>query len=188
MPSDKLEPYTIQDAVKAMLSGDSASGKPLSETYVNMTLQAASTMYNVYAIPATNSPFDAVERPRVGTEEREPLSKEQQEHLAEICMPTDRHHAAVMLALLAGLRRSECVNLQWKHVNLIDGFLMLPDTKAHNRKLTAIPIQQSLIEYLLQRKEDQSRQMRDYGVTQNDEHTVCANELGDALDSKVLGR
>lgn len=191
MPSDKLEPYMIQDAVKAMLSGDSASGKPLSGTYVNMTLQAASTMYNVYAIPqglATNNPFDAVERPRVDTEEREPLSKEQQEHLAEICMPTDRHHAAVMLALLAGLRRSECVNLKWKHVNLIDGFLMLPDTKAHNRKLTAIPIQQSLIEYLLQRKENQSRQMRDYGVTQNDEHTVCANELGDALDSKVLGR
>lgn len=72
MPSDKLEPYMIQDAVKAMLSGDSASGKPLSGTYVNMTLQAASTMYNVYAIPqglATNNPFDAVERPRVDTEE-----------------------------------------------------------------------------------------------------------------------
>lgn len=191
MPAGKLEPYMIQNAVKAMLSGDSASGKPLSGTYVNMALQTASTMYNVYAIPqglATNNPFDAVERPRVDTEEREPLSKEQQEHLAETCMPTDRHHAAVMLALLAGLRRSECVNLKWKHVNLIDGFLMLPDTKAHNRKLTAIPVQEALVVYLLARKEEQARQMKKYGVIQNDEHAVCANELGDPLDPKVLGR
>lgn len=191
MSAGKLEPYMIQNAVKAMLSGDSASGKPLSGTYVNMALQTASTMYNLYAIPqglATNNPFDAVERPRVDTEEREPLSKEQQEHLAETCMPTDRHHAAVMLALLAGLRRSECVNLKWKHANLIDGIIMLPDTKAHGRKLTAIPIQQSLIKYLLDWKEEQARQMKKYGVIQNDEHTVCANEIGDPLDPKVLGR
>lgn len=189
--ANKLEPYMIQDAVKAMLAGDSASDKQLSGTYVNMALQTASTMYNVYAIPqglATSNPFNEVERPRVDTEEREPLSKEQQECLRKVCTPTDRHYAAVMLALLAGLRRSECVNLKWKHVDLIEGILMLPDTKAHTRKLTATPIQQSLIEFLLVWKEDQSKEMDRYGVKQSEEHTVCANELGDPLDSKVLGR
>lgn len=191
MPADKLEPYMIQDAVKAMLAGDSASGKPLSGTYVNMALQTASTMYNLYAIPqglAFRNPFENVERPRVDTEEREPLTREQQENLIKACTPTDRHHAAVMLALLAGLRRSECAKLQWKHVNLIDGILMLPDTKAHNRKLTAIPVQEALVVYLLARKEEQARQMKKYGVIQGDEHTVCANELGDPLNPKVLGR
>lgn len=191
MPASKLEPYMIQNAVKAMLSGDSASGKPLSGTYVNMALQTASTMYNLYAIPqglASRNPFDNVERPRVDTEERDPLTKEQQDFLVEKCPPTDRHHVAVIEALLAGLRRSECVDLKWKHANLIDGIIMLPDTKAHGRKLTAIPIQQSLIKYLLDWKEEQARQMKKYGVIQNDEHTVCANELGDPLDPKVLGR
>lgn len=72
MPASKLEPYMIQNAVKAMLSGDSASGKPLSGTYVSMALQTASTMYNLYAIPqglAFRNPFENVERPRVDTEE-----------------------------------------------------------------------------------------------------------------------
>ena len=191
MPVNKLEPYMIQDAVKAMLAGDSASGKPLSGTYVNMALQTASSMYSLYATPqglAFRNPFDNVERPRIDTEEREPLTKEQQENLIKACTPTDRHHAAVMLALLAGLRRSECVKLQWKHVNLIDGILMLPDTKAHRRKLSAIPIQRKLIVFLLEWKEVQAKEMRMYGIAQDDEHTVCANELGDPLNPKVLGR
>lgn len=191
MPVNKLEPYMIQDAVKAMLSGDSASGNPLSGTYVNMALQTAATMFNIYAIPqglAYRNPFDCVERPRIDTEEREPLTKEQQSKLLKLCTATDWHHAAVILALLAGLRRGECVTLKWKNVNLIDGFLMLPDTKAHGRKLSAIPVQRKLVVFLLEWKEEQAKKMRKHRIAQDDEHTVCANALGEPLDPKVLGR
>ena len=80
-PADKLETYMIQDAVKAMMQGDSASGQPLSGTYVNMIMQSASTMYTKYAIPqqiAYHNPFEAVERPRDDTEERQPLTEDQE--------------------------------------------------------------------------------------------------------------
>ena len=61
MPANKLEPYMITDAVKALLAGDSPSGKPLSSTYVLMAIQTGSTMYSGYAVPngiASSNPFD----------------------------------------------------------------------------------------------------------------------------------
>ena len=190
MPADKLEPYMITDAIKAMMKGDSATGEPLSGTYINMILQAASTMYKNYAVPnglASSNPFDVVDRPQDDTEERIPLSDDQQNKVMTFCTPDDRRHAAVMLALLAGLRRSETCNLLWSRTNLIDGVLMLPDTK-RNGKLTATPIQEKLIAFLLEWKESQCMQMKKWGVIQNENMTVCANELGDPIDSQVLGR
>lgn len=191
MPADKLEPYMIQDAVKAMLSGDSASGKPLSGTYVNMALQTASTMYNVYAIPqgiAYKNPFDSVERPKIDTKERDPLTNEQQEKLIEsACDVLDRRFAAVMIALLAGAREGEVCNARWKNVELLSGIMFLPDTKG-SKKLKAIPIQQDLVTYLLAWKEKQADMMAQYGVAQIDETYVCANELGDRLSEQTIGR
>lgn len=190
MQADKLEPYMIQDAVKAMLAGDSAKGKPLSGTYVNMTLQAGSTMYRRYAIPnalAASNPFKSVEWPKVDTPERAPLTEEQSSALQEYCTPTDRRHAAVMMALLAGLRRSECINVTWGNINLLDATMYLPDTKGAKR-LTAIPLQKKLVDFLLSWKECQADQMREWGVRQGDETTVCANELGDKLIPNTLNQ
>ena len=47
----------------------------------------------------------------------------------EKCTPTENHYAAVALALYGGMRRGEIAALDWKHVNLIDGVILLPDTK-----------------------------------------------------------
>ena len=190
MPANKLEPYMITDAIKALLSGDSPSGMPLSTTYVLMGIQAGSTMYKSYAMLngiASKNPFDGVERPRIDTEEREPLTEQQEITLMEQCSPTENHHAAVALALYGGLRRGEVAALDWKHVNLIDGVLLLPDTKGGN-KLTAVPMRPKLIKFLLDWKECQAERMAKYGVVQSDETAVCANDLGDSLDKKVLGR
>ena len=190
-PIDKLETYMIQDAVKAMMQGDSASGQPLSGTYVNMILQSASTMYTKYAIPqqmARRNPFEGVERPRDDTQERQPLTEDQQKAIEDSCTPTNHRHAAVMLALWAGLRRNESCRLRWSDVDLIDGFMMLPDTKAYGNKLKPIPIQEKLVEYLLAWKEEQARLMKKWKVDQCEETYVCANELGDRLNDNVLGR
>lgn len=191
MPADKLEPYMIQDAVKAMLSGDSASGKPLSGTYVNMVLQTASTMYNLYAIPqglATRNPFDNVERPKIDTKERDPLTEKQQEGLIEAaCYTLDQRFTAVMIALLGGAREGEVCNAIWKNVDLLDGIMLLPDTKGSSR-LTAVPIQQDLVAYLLAWKEEQAAMMAQFGIIQHDETYVCANELGDRLTEQTIGR
>lgn len=190
IPAGKLEPYMITDAVKALLAGDSPSGEPLSSTYVLMAIQTGSTMYKGYAVPngiASSNPFDNVERPKRDTEERDPLTEQQEINLMDQCPPTENHHAAVALALYGGLRRGEVAALDWKHVNLLDGILLLPDTKGGN-KLTAVPMRPKLVEYLLEWKECQAEKMAKYGVAQTDETPVCANDLGDRLDKKVLGR
>lgn len=190
MPANKLEPYMITDAVKALLAGDSPSGKPLSSTYVLMAIQTGSTMYSGYAVPngiASSNPFDKVERPKRDTEERDPLTEQQEIKLMEKCTPTENHYAAVALALYGGMRRGEIAALDWKHVNLIDGVILLPDTKGGN-KLTATPMRPKLVEYLLAWKEHQAKRMAKYGVVQGDYTPVCANDLGDRLDKKVLGR
>ena len=105
----------------------------------------------------------------------------------EKCTPIENHYAAVALALYGGMRRGEIAALDWKHVNLIDGVILLPDTKGGN-KLTATPMRPKLVEYLLAWKEHQAKRMAKYGVVQGDYTPVCANDLGDRLDKKVLGR
>ena len=190
MPANKLEPYMITDAIKAMMRGDSATGEPLSGTYINMILNSASTMYRNYAVPnglAPSNPFESVDRPQNDTKERRPLSGSQKQAVLAYCKRDDRRHAGVMLALLAGLRLSETCNLTWDKVNLIDGIVLLPDTK-RNGILTAIPIQEKLVSFLLEWKENQRNQMARWSVIQNESMTVCANELGDPMNSQVLGR
>ena len=73
-------------------------------------------------------------------------------------------------------------------MDLIDGLMMLPDTKAYGNKLKPIPIQEKLVEYLLTWKEEQARLMKKWKVDQCEETYVCANELGDRLNDNVLGR
>lgn len=190
-PADKLQTYMIQDAVKAMMGGDSATGQPLSGTYINMIIQSGATMYSKYAVPqqlADANPFDGVEHPRDDTQERQPLTAAQEAAILEYCTATNHRYVAVILALLAGLRRNEACKLQWKDVDLLEGFMLLQDTKAYVRKKKAIPIQQKLIEYLLAWKEEQARIMSRWGVVQTGETYVCANDLGDRLDDEVLGR
>ena len=190
MPAAKVEPYMITDAIKAMMGGDSATGTPLSGTYINMILQNASTMYANYAVPnglASSNPFEAVDRPENDTEERRPLTQKQQETIIEKCTPDDRRHIAVLLALLAGLRLSETCRLTWGDVDLIDGVLYLPDTKRKGKR-KATRIQDKLVAALLDWKECQATKMAKWGVIQHDGTTVCANELGDPMQSQNLGR
>lgn len=190
MPARKVQSYMISDAIKKLMAGDSPSGKPLSSTYALMMIQAGNTMYAKYAIPnslATFNPFADVDRPKPDTEERQPLTKAQEANLMEQCPPNNNHHAGVALALLGGVRRGEAVRLDWIHVNLIDGVLLLPDTKGGNR-LTATPMRPKLVEYLLAWKECQRARMAKYGVVQGDHTPVLANDLGDRMSGYVLGR
>lgn len=190
MPARKVQSYMISDAIKKLMAGDSPSGKPLSSTYALMMIQAGNTMYAKYAIPyalASSNPFADVERPKSDTEERLPLTKTQEVYLMEQCPPNNNHHAGVALALLGGVRRGEAVRLDWIHVNLIDGVLLLPDTKGGDR-LTATPMRPKLVEYLLAWKECQRLRMAKYGVVQGDHTPVLANDLGDRMSGYVLGR
>lgn len=190
-PVDKLTPYMVQQAIAEMMNGDSASGNDLSGTYVNMIIQSASTMMVKYAIPhglASVNVFDDIERPRNDTKERKPLTDEQQDHVCKNCTPTDHRYAAVILALLAGLRLGETCKLTWGNVNLIDGYLLLPDTKAYGSRSKATPIQDKLVAFLLTWKSNQREIMAKRYVVQNDDTYVCANDLGDQLTTQTLSR
>lgn len=187
--ASKIEPYMITDAMKALMSGDSPSGRKLSGSTVRTVIITANYMYKSYAIPnalAEYNPFEQVELPKDDTKERKPLTDEQQAQLMQMCPPTDHHYVAVALALYGGLRRGEIISLLWGDVDLLDGIIMLPNTKG-GRDLIPIPISHKLTSYLLEWKERQQRRMYGFEVTQTDKTHVCANELGDILSGSTLG-
>ena len=185
----KIEPYMITDAVKALMTGDSPSGRRISGSTARTIIITANYMYKSYAIPnglAEYNPFEQVELPKEDTKERKPLTEEQQTKLMQMCPPTDHHYVAVALALYGGLRRGEIINLLWGDVDLLDGIIMLPNTKGGS-DLTPIPISHKLTSYLLEWKERQERRMYGFDVVQTDETHVCANELGDCFTGSTLG-
>lgn len=187
--ASKIEPYMITDAMKALMSGDSPSGRALSGSTIRTVIITANYMYKSYAIPnalAEQNPFECVELPNNDTKERQPLSEDQQIQLMKNCPPTDHHYVAVALALYGGLRRGEIINLLWGDVDLLNGIIMLPNTKGGS-DLIPIPISNKLNNYLLEWKERQARRMYGFEVTQTDKTHVCANELGDILSGSTLG-
>lgn len=187
--ASKIEPYMITDAIKALMTGDTPSGRRISGSTARTIIITVNYMYKSYAIPnalAEQNPFEHVELPKSDTKERQPLSEDQQVQLMRRCPPTDHHYVAVALALYGGLRRGEIIDLLWGDVDLLNGIIMLPNTKG-DRDLIPIPMSKKLTEYLLEWKERQARRMYGFEVEQTDETHVCANELGDILSGSTLG-
>ena len=188
MPADKLEPYMLTDAYRALMAGDTPSGRKASGAYVSIAAKTGSTMYTTYAMPkglAQRNPFDEAARPKADIKERKPLTGEQRAGLVSSLVPGDSHHAAVALALMAGLRIGECCGTDWGMVDLVGGVLAVPGTKNEASK-AAVPISGELRAWLLDHEEAQREALAAYGLEQTDETPVCANELGDRVPKHTV--
>lgn len=117
---DRVTTSDLRRLFDAMLAGDGPSGRQCGRTYVRMV---QTTVAGLFAWcertgVATHDPTRGVALAKADTPERRALTREQTEGLIRACQPPDRHEAGLLLALMAGLRRSECCALLWSDVDL----------------------------------------------------------------------
>lgn len=76
------------------------------------------------------------------------LSREELHNLFEYCKKSKNPHlyGMVLIAASMGLRFGETANLQWKHVDFVNGFVTLETTKNGDRRVVPLPDQ--LAKYL----------------------------------------
>lgn len=165
MRTDKLTSSHVQDALLAMMNGDTASGKPAGAQYIKMLWIAGKTMYKKYAIPngyATENPFEGVSSPSVEPRQQVVLDEEEYQRLASKMRPVrDGYRMGVLLALLAGLRLGECCSLTWQDWQ--GGKLHVNGTKTKAANAT-VPISQALQDALGEWMERQSGDMIALGL------------------------
>lgn len=193
---DKIDGAQVTEAVKALMAGDSPSGRKLSGAYIVKTLSIAGAMYG-YAINrgyATVNPAEKASKPRNDTEERVALTDEAAaDLLARLDMPK-RQHVAVAVALLTGMRRGELCALLWDDVDLIgqtatisksmtDGGVV-KSTKTGKPRIA--PLSDDLTALLLAWKDVQRADMDGLGVAQDDGTPVLANRFGDHYNPTIL--
>ena len=67
---------------------------------------------------------DAITLPKGSKKQMRVLSGDEQKRLIEVCR-NDRLGAAFILSLAAGLRRSECLAIRWKDINLDENYIQI---------------------------------------------------------------
>ncbi len=173
---DKLTGEQVQDALLAMMDGDTATGRPAGSQYVKMLWIAGATMYRKHAIPmgyASANPFDGVSVPSAEPRRQFVLSEERYQELASLMRPVgDGYRMGVLLALLAGLRLGECCSLSWRDWQ--GGRLHVNGTKTRASKAT-VPISQALQDALGEWRERQGALLGELGIELDEGMPIVTN-------------
>lgn len=185
--TDKLTSSHVQDAILAMMGGDTASGKPAGAQYIKMLLVAGKTMYKKYAIPngyATENPFEGVSAPSIEPRPQVVLDEADYQRLASTMRPVrDGYRMGVLLALLAGLRLGECCSLTWRDWQ--GGKLHVNGTKTKAANAT-VPISQALQDSLGEWMERQSGDMIALGLPWDRSMPIVTNPTFQRMPSDSL--
>ncbi len=95
-----------------------------------------------------DNPADAVQLPRVDREPVRPLTEADAAAIIAACRGSSVEHLVVLL-LGSGMRLGEALGLDWRDVDLEDGFVIVRRTKTHVR---AVPISDDAVEALRAQK------------------------------------
>ncbi len=125
---EKLKPLHIQEYYNKMLQSGRADGKPggLSPTTVlqhHRIIHRALEMAVKWQVVARNV-ADAVDPPKRAKPELTPLTEDQVATMLRAAVMTP-FHGQIVLAVLAGLRRSEIYGLRWQDVNFNAGTITI---------------------------------------------------------------
>lgn len=184
---DRLTSDHVQEAMLAMIEGDTASGRQVGAQYLKNLCVAGKTMYRKHAIPmgyATSNPFEGVTLPKVEQREQVVLSEGEYQRLTSLMRPIDDgRKMGVLLALLAGLRLGECCALTWAdwqgeklHVN---------GTKTKASTAT-VPISKALQSDLAQWRETQREQMESLSLEWGESTTIVTTAFFDPMSADCL--
>jgi len=156
---NEIGDYTLADLTAAMLA--ECRDKLLTETGLRGKVRTASTVNRYLAAFSamlttaknewhwiTESPISNVKKPTENRSRVRYLSDDERTRLLAACQNSKNKylHLCVSLALATGMRQSELMLLNWRDVNLTDGYIILHETKNGERR--RVPVTGRILEQL----------------------------------------
>lgn len=120
LPLQAIDRARVVDGLASIKDGNTPSGRRLSGTTMAKTYTTMRMVMREAQLDGLidSNPLDLVKAPKRDTAEKQALPFEQVRRAVALLesLPLDAHTVAVRLMLLAGLRRSEAVGLEWRDV------------------------------------------------------------------------
>lgn len=187
MRVDKLTAGIVQDAMFALMDGDTSTGRCAHAQYIHSLCVSGKVLYRKHAIPmgyASHNPFDGVKTPKVPHREQVVLTEERYQELASKMRPADDgHRIGVLLALLAGLRLGECCAESWGDWQGSRLHVVGSKTKAST---ATVPISKTLQQALKEWQERQRGMMEELGMEWSEDTPIVTNDRFERMPSASL--
>lgn len=189
----------IEDGLANIQNGNNASKRKLSNTYMHKIHSTMSRMFKDAYIDDVlpSNPMDKVRAPRPDVAEHRTATPQDVARLIEwlSLAPYDAHTIAIKIAVLAGLRRSEVVGLEWKHyegstilvcqsIRAIDG--QVKATKS--RKMRRVPVMPVLAHDLDEWRKAQRNMLWFLGIEQTEDTPIITSDIGTRMAAQNLER
>lgn len=196
----ELSRDVIQDGLLDMKNGNNPSKTKLSGTTMNKTFTLMKQILNEAALSSLIpcNPMSTLKAPKRDTKEKNAIPfDEVQRFLALLeARPLDAHIIAIKLMVLAGLRRSEVVGLEWRdirggmvHVGRsvaeLTGEVKEPKSSAGVR---AVPMLMQLETSLQAWQLIQEKKLSFLGIKQTPETPIVTSDVGTRMAAQNLWR
>lgn len=152
----EITPALLAEAKEILLRGITFRKKNRSNSTVNRYFSSLSRAFTLAFQEwqwINENPFPRVTKLKENGGRNRFLSREELHALLQNCNESANPHlyGMVLIAASMGLRFGEVVNLRWKHINFIHGFVTLETTK--NGDTRVVPLPNQVADYL-QKKQD----------------------------------
>lgn len=190
----------VQDGIAAIKSGDNPTGKELSGTTMNKTFAALRQIMGEAVVSdlIPKNPTDGLKKPKRDTQEKQAVPFEDVRRFLALleALPLDGHTMALRLMVLAGVRRSECVGLEWRDVG--GGMVrvrrsivaMTGEVKATKSAagVRSVPMLPQLAVSLDAWKIEQAMKLAALGIEQTPETPIVSSDTGTRMNAQNLYR
>ena len=200
LPLFAIDRSRAVDGLASIKGGNTPSGRKLSGTTMAKTYTTMRMVMREAQLDGLidSNPLDLVKPPKRDTPEKQSLPFEQVRRAVALMesLPLDAHTVAVRLMLLAGLRRSEAVGLEWRDVR--GGMLFVcrsvaertgevkePKTAAGIRAVPMLPQLESSLEAW---RVAQASQLSLLGMEQTPETPIITSAVGTRMRAQNLAR
>ena len=200
LPLCAIDRARVVDGLASIKGGNNPSGRTLSGTTMSKTFTTMRMVMREAAMDGLigSNPLDLVRPPKRDTPEKQALPFDQVRRALSLleALPLDSHTVAVRLMLLAGLRRSEAVGLEWRDVRggMVfvsrsvaerTGEVKEPKTAAGVR---AVPMLPQLASSLEAWRVAQASQLSLLGIEQAPETPIVTSAVGTRMRAQNLAR
>ncbi len=190
----------IADGLLDMRHGDNPTGAELSGTTMNKVFVTMKSILKQATLDGLmeRNPMDTLEAPRKDTKEKRAASPDDVRRLLAMleARPVDAHTVAVRIMVLAGLRRSEVVGLEWRDlrggvirvrrsVAELTGEVKPPKSAAGVR---SVPVMPQLASALEAWRLAQADQLSFLGMRQRPETPVVTSAAGTRMAAQNMWR
>jgi integrase len=148
-PLDQISPFEIERFKKLHREEKTKTGKLISATTVNRSLEGLGKIFNLALREGvvSQNPCRNVAKLKIRSQRYRILSSEEEQRLLAVLVGRRAYLLdLVRLDLATGLRKSELLNLRWENVNLPQSVLAIKNTKTgRDRFIPLTPVAQDAL-------------------------------------------